>query len=319
MTKTNFLSALAVLFFFLGFCENSFCGRSSSGNSSPSSSYEYEQSTSSASRVSRTSEDYVGTRAASQTGVSDERNEVAPRALPETDQSCCSCTCQNCCYQCLSYTCYDCVAGGFGTPRQLALDLLEIQGTDRLLLAGEGTGLDFPHLPEETNLESLCAFDYSAGMVRQLKSKAREFGIPEDNCFEADAQVLPFREDERFDKILFPLSIGSIPDPSLALEEAERVLAVNGKIVILEKLVDGGVGVSCCRKFINFFTNCIFTNVTRSLSQMMEDVPQLKLIQYKSLEGTISGCFSCASSSYRLALLVRSTEYPDDPAIEPRL
>ena len=153
-------------------------------------------------------------------------------------------------------------------------------------------------------------------MVRNAKDRARELGIPEENVFEGDAQALPFTE-EKFDKIFFQLSIGSIPNPNKAIEEAERVLAPGGKIAIFEKMVDDGHRPSYSRQCVGFFTKCIFADINRNLTEMMggEDSP-LKIAQYDSLAGKMNGCFAGnVDTMYRVAMLVRKADYPDTPSI----
>lgn len=223
---------------------------------------------------------------------------------------------QNCCYQMLAATCWDSIMGGFNPGRIKAMTLLDIQPMDKVLLVGEGSGLDFNVLPDTINKNELKALDFSSEMVRQAKQKAPRFGIPEENCFVGDAQKLPFTE-ERFDKIFFPLSLGSIPDPTLALEEAERVLAPRGRIVIFEKLVDDHAEISCSRYVLNWFTRCIFADINRNLTHMMGHHSSLKIMQYESLENHLSGCLvSQLGPYYRLAVLVRASDYPDPPTRE---
>lgn len=225
---------------------------------------------------------------------------------------------QNWCYQTMARTFWDPLMGGFRPGRVISMDALDIQPNDKVLLVGEGTGLDFEVLPEHFNKNGIRALDFSPEMVKQAKLKAPRFGIPEENCLEGDAQQLPFTE-ERFDKIYFPLSLGSIPNPTLALKEAERVLAPRGKIVVMEKLVDDGDEPSYLRQFLNFLTRVLFADINRNLTQMMGDAP-LKVVHYQSLEDKFSGWFMRRISAYyRVATLVRNTDYPDAPSHGARL
>lgn len=123
--------------------------------------------------------------------------------------------------------------------------------------------------------------------------------------------------DNSFNKIFFPLSLGSIPNPRLAIQEAERVLKPNGKIVIFEKLVDDGARISWGRRCIGLMTNCIFADINRNLSTMLGEDSPLKITQYESLSGRLSGCCTnrCLSDHYRVAVLTRKSEYVDRPAI----
>jgi ubiquinone/menaquinone biosynthesis C-methylase UbiE len=108
--------------------------------------------------------------------------------------------------------------------------------------------------------------------------------------------------------------LGSIPDPQRALEEAERVLAPGGFIVVFEKMVDDGNTPSLGRQCAGCFAQCTFADINRNLSQMMgskEDSP-LKITQYHSMSGRLDGCIAgSVDSLYRVAMLVRKTDYPD--------
>lgn len=222
---------------------------------------------------------------------------------------------QDSCYQILAYTVWDRIMSGFKPGRERAFELMAIQPDDAILLVGEGSGLDFECLPEATNKAALRAFDFSPEMVRQSKVKAAEKGIPVDNCFEGDAQRLPFTE-EKFGKIYFPLSIGSIPNPSLALAEAERVLAPKGRIIVFEKLVDEDQTVSWTRRAVNSITKWVFADINRELGTHLSDVPALKLTHYESLEGKLDGIFArYLGQYYRIAVIVRDSDYPDEVAV----
>lgn len=220
---------------------------------------------------------------------------------------------QDACYQVFAYTIWDNMVSGFLPGRVRAIELMEIQPDDRILLVGEGSGLDFECLPKETNRLALRAFDFSPEMVRQSKIKAKKLDIPEGNCFIGDAQHLPFT-DEKFDKIYFPLSIASIPNPSLALREAERVLSPGGKIVVFDKLMDDDLVVSWSRVFLNMITKCVFADITRNLSTILNLVPSLKIVHYESLKDKLDGVFArYAGEHYRLAVIVRDADYSNQP------
>jgi len=222
-------------------------------------------------------------------------------------------------YQVMAYTFWDSIVSGFKPGRIRAMQLLDIQPDDTVLFVGEGSGLDFECLPPTISKANLKAFDYASHMVAQSKVKAKQFGIPEANCFVADAQQLPFTT-EKFDKIFFPLSLGSIPNPSLALQEAERVLAPGGKIVVFEKLVDDESSVSRKRRCLNFFTQLVFADINRNLTQMLGDESPLKIVHYESLTNKLEGYIAnYAGAYYRLAVIVRAADFPEQPALGAKL
>ncbi|MBN9413635.1 MAG: methyltransferase domain-containing protein [Candidatus Paracaedimonas acanthamoebae] len=218
---------------------------------------------------------------------------------------------QNFCYQVMAKTFWDPLMSGFKPGRVIAISELDIQPDDKVLFVGEGTGLDFEVLPEGLNKNKLQAFDFSPEMVKQAKLKARQFDIPDENIFIGDAQHLLFKE-EKFNKIYFPLSLASIPDPTLALQEAERVLEKKGRVVIMEKLIDDGHQPSSLRQLLNFFTKFIFADINRNLTQILGEGSSFKIINYQSLEGKLSGFFARRiGASYRIATLVRINDYPE--------
>lgn len=239
-------------------------------------------------------------------------DRLVPKAFEETSYySRGARVAQNFCYQVMAKTFWDPMMQGFKPGRIISINSLDIQPDDRVLFVGEGSGLDFAVLPENFKKANLYAFDFSPEMVKQAKLKAPQFGIPEANCFVGDAQKMPFT-DEKFDKIYFPLSLGSIPNPVAALSEAERVLARNGKIVVMEKLVDDGDQPAFLRRFVNVFTRYLFADINRNLTQMMGDSSLLKIVDYTSLEGKLSGWFMRRiGAAYRVATLVRNSDYPE--------
>ena len=226
---------------------------------------------------------------------------------------------QNASYQVFAYTVWDSVVSGFKPGRIRAIELMDIQVKDRILLIGEGSGLDFECLPTHTNKLALRAFDFSPEMVHQSKLKARQLDIPEENCFIGDAQDLPYT-DEKFDKIYFPLSIASIPDPSLALQEAERILAPQGKIIVFDKLRDEDTPLSWTRTALNIVTKCVFADITRNLGAILNPVPALKIVHYGSLKDKLDGIFArFAGQYYRVAVITRRVDYPDKPEIPSKI
>lgn len=226
---------------------------------------------------------------------------------------------QNFCYQVMAKTFWDPLMSGFKPGRVIAINELDIQPGDKVLFIGEGTGLDFEVVPENINKKNLQAFDFSPEMVKQAKLKAKQFDIPEENIFIGDAQHLPFT-DEKFNKIYFPLSLASIPNPTLALQEAERVLEKKGRVVIMEKLIDDGHQPSYLRQLLNFFTKFIFADINRNLTQMLGEDSSFKIINYQSLEDKLSGFFAKRiGASYRIATLVRIKDSPEIEAQGARL
>lgn len=204
-------------------------------------------------------------------------------------------------YQVMAKTIWDPLVSGFRPGRIRSIELLGIKSTDRVLFVGEGSGLDFDCLPDQANKSNVFAFDYSSEMVKQMLNKAKMNGVPVENCFQGDAQNLPYTT-EKFDKIYFPLSIASIPDPVLALKEAERVLSPGGRVVIFDKLMETEQP-SYTRSAINYVTKPLFADITRNIRRIARET-SLVIIHYESLAGKLEGCFAgMVGGQYKIAVL----------------
>lgn len=113
--------------------------------------------------------------------------------------------------------------------REMRRDLLrELRG--ETLEIGFGTGLNFPHYPPGVSL--LTGIEPDPLMLEQAKKRAEESETP-IRVIQADAQALPF-EDGSFDRVVATLAFCTIPNPQLALAEANRVLRPGGSLHLLE-------------------------------------------------------------------------------------
>ncbi len=68
-------------------------------------------------------------------------------------------------YQFMAYTFWDPLVSGFKPGRLRAMELLDIQSTDHILLMGEGSGLDFECLPATVNKLQVKALDYASELT----------------------------------------------------------------------------------------------------------------------------------------------------------
>src|SRR5207245_10861896 len=83
-----------------------------------------------------------------------------------------------------------------------------------VLEIGVGTGLNLPFYGADAGVTGV---DLSPAMLAQARKRAAELGRDMD-LREGDAQVLEF-PDERFDTVVFGLSLCSIPDDRKAVAE----------------------------------------------------------------------------------------------------
>lgn len=101
------------------------------------------------------------------------------------------------------------------------------------MLAGVGTGLDLPHLPEQHRYVGL---DYTQAMLRRALPRARNkdfIGV------RGDAQRLPFA-DGSFDAVVLHLILAVVPEPAACLAESARVLRPGGRILVFDKFLQSG-------------------------------------------------------------------------------
>lgn len=98
-----------------------------------------------------------------------------------------------------------------------------------VLEIGVGTGLNLPFYGPDVRLTGV---DLSPAMLAEARRRAVALGRDAD-LREADAQALEFPSD-RFDTVLFSLSLCSIPDDRRAVAEGVRVLKPGGRMLLLE-------------------------------------------------------------------------------------
>lgn len=99
-----------------------------------------------------------------------------------------------------------------------------------VLELGFGSGLNLTHLPPEVT--GLWTVEPSRVAVRLAHERIRAAPVPV-SCAGLDGQHLDL-PDERFDTVLSTFTLCTIPDPSLALREARRVLRPGGRLVFAE-------------------------------------------------------------------------------------
>jgi ubiquinone/menaquinone biosynthesis C-methylase UbiE len=92
-----------------------------------------------------------------------------------------------------------------------------------------GTGLNFPHFPQTSEI---TAIDLSQGMLAMASQKATQLNLKVHTRL-MDAQRLDFA-DGSFDTVTSALSTCTFPDPILALQEMRRVCRPRGLILLLE-------------------------------------------------------------------------------------
>lgn len=113
-------------------------------------------------------------------------------------------------------------------------DMLRPVPGERILDVGPGTGLQALHIGPQLGAEGrLDILDIQQEMVDHVMRRAERDRLGNIHPTCSDACEMPF-EDGTFDAVYFVTSLGEIPEPRRALDEASRVLAPGGRLVVGE-------------------------------------------------------------------------------------
>jgi ubiquinone/menaquinone biosynthesis C-methylase UbiE len=168
------------------------------------------------------------------------------------------------------------VSGLFDSLRKSSLNELQRLplARSKVLLSGVGTGLDLPFLPPGPEYVGV---DLTPAMLKKARIRAETLGI---SLQTGNAMQLPF-ENNSFDAVVMHLILAVVPNPGLALQEAQRVLKAGGYILVLDKFLKPGEAAPL-RRLINPIikqlatqTNVVFEEVLFGCTelQIVSDVP----------------------------------------------
>jgi ubiquinone/menaquinone biosynthesis C-methylase UbiE len=102
-----------------------------------------------------------------------------------------------------------------------------------VLLLGVGTGLDLPLLPAR---HRYVGIDLTAAMLVRARPRAAGLNFAP---LRGDVQRLPFH-NASFDTIVLHLILAVVPEPTLCLAEAVRVLKPGGELLVFDKFLRRG-------------------------------------------------------------------------------
>jgi len=181
---------------------------------------------------------------------------------------------------------YDAVAQPLEHGRKRAIEQIDLDAGDSVLIVGCGTGSDLNYLPDGVQV---TAIDAAPAMVRRTRARAEALGREVDARVE-DAQNLPFEDDE-FDAVLLHLILSVVPTPEAGATETARVLAPDGRVSIYDKFVPEGTEPSLLRRALNPVARFLFSDLTRELNVLLSSAG-LEVVEPR--ESALGGLYTIA-------------------------
>ena len=172
--------------------------------------------------------------------------------------------------------------------RRRALEVLNLQPGERVLLMGIGTGADIPLLPEGIWANGI---DLSQEMLERANAKLSLLKC-EVALIRGDAQYLPLHKDV-FDCAILNLILSVVPNGAACLQETIRAVKPGGRIVIFDKFLPDDGRLTLSRRLLNQITMFFGTDITRRLLDIMTGISCIKTHDEPSL----------LNGAYRIILL----------------
>lgn len=167
------------------------------------------------------------------------------------------------------------VSGALDKARKSSLNRLNNTTNKNILINGIGSGLDIPYLPRKAKYTGT---DITPGMLKLAQKRALKHSFDiELIC--ADSHKLPF-SDGQFDIVVMHLILAVVPNPALALQEANRVLKSGGRLYIFDKFLKPGE-FAPVRKMFNVLLRHIATRTDVVFEDTLAQSPSFKIINNK--------------------------------------
>lgn len=124
------------------------------------------------------------------------------------------------------------MAGGNAEMNRFAVDMLEVQKSERVLEVGFGPGVALGEIARVIGNGFAAGIERSPTMVRQASGRLRQrIGQGYVELKEGTAESVPY-SDASFDRVLSVNTIYFWPDPRPELREMRRVLRPGGVLVL---------------------------------------------------------------------------------------
>ena len=168
----------------------------------------------------------------------------------------------------------------FAAPgRRQAVQVLNLQPGECVILVGVGTGADLPLLPK--GIQAL-GVDLSPEMLAQAKAKLSLLTGRDVTLIQGDAQSLPLAAGQ-FDAALLNLVLSVVPDAAGCFIEVLRSLRPDARAVIFDKFLPDGSRLTLWRKLFNLITMLIGTDITRRFGDLAAGTRCVKIRDEPSL------------------------------------
>ena len=154
----------------------------------------------------------------------------------------------------------------FMSGRKRALELLNLQPSERVLVIGVGTGADLPLLPAGVDVTGI---DLSPEMLAKARLKLPACHATVE-LIQGDAQVLLVPENS-YDAAILNLILSVVPEGRACLQSALRAVKTGGRLVIFDKFQPDNEKVTLGRRLMNFFSTRLGTDITRRFGNMLAD------------------------------------------------
>jgi phosphatidylethanolamine/phosphatidyl-N-methylethanolamine N-methyltransferase len=152
--------------------------------------------------------------------------------------------------------------GSFKKARSKIINENSFEIGQKILFVGIGTGADL-ELIKHDNLD-ITAINLSSDMLNMAQIKFKNSSV---KFIQMDAQELLF-ENESFDLIIANLILSVVPDPKLCLNELERCLKQNGKIILFDKFAPINKSLTPIKKILRHVISLMGTDIELNFEKL---------------------------------------------------
>ena len=152
---------------------------------------------------------------------------------------------------------------GYRAERQRAVELLDLQPGERVLVPGVGTGADLPLLPGGLQV---LGIDLTPAML--ARARAHAGNGTRLQVMDAERLELP---DASFDAVLLHQILEVVGDPRRCLAEAARVLRPGGRLSVFDKFLPDGEQPGRLGAAVARLVDVVFTSVKLSFPELLAE------------------------------------------------